>query len=37
LRSALLTAWGRPLATTDWPRDLTAQLARDKYARGDWT
>lgn len=37
VRRALIAAWGATEPLVDWPRELTARLAAEKYARRDWS
>lgn len=36
VRAALIEAWSAHAPLDDWPRDLTVQLARDKYSDPAW-
>ena len=36
LRNVLTAAWGVRQSPVDWPRELTARLAAEKYGRSQW-
>jgi lipoate-protein ligase A len=36
IRGALIAAWGAAEPAADWPRQLTARLAAEKYRRWEW-
>jgi hypothetical protein len=36
IRQAMLKAWDAVEPYTDWPRDLTARLVKEKYSQAAW-